>query len=258
MREFESIGQYHDHWAYVLLSAPDEFTSPDGSPVADQEAALRREFEILVSAFHFAERKIRDARKSRIAKELLNMALEAYLSGDAFRGAHIFQECEGMIWKIHEQKTKFAVEAEERAYGTLELYKDVRVSPYPYEGSRKDLAQRQLHLFEHAYEYLKELVERRETIPSHCVWINEINGAITPLPSRTWKKTRLRLRELATHGTIAAWARLDMPFGAMLGCATITVEEIGRPQIQAVTLVKEYQCEPPRFFLDDPTVFEAG
>lgn len=256
MREFESVGQYHDHWAYVLLSAPDEFTSFDGSPV-DQKEALQREFEILISGFHFADRKIRDARRSRIAKELLRMSLEAYLSGDAYRGAHIFQECEGMIWKSHEQKIKFAVEAEKRVYGTLELYKDTYVSPYPYEGSSDDLAHDQRRLFEHAYGHLREVLCRRETIPLFCVWIQEAHGVIGTLPSRSWKKAYLRLRELATHATISACAKLEMPFGATLGCATITVEERGRPQIQAVTLVKEYQCEPPRFFLYDPTVFEA-
>jgi len=42
---FESIGQYHAHWAWLLLSAPDQFRSYKKFPeVVDQAQALKDGF----------------------------------------------------------------------------------------------------------------------------------------------------------------------------------------------------------------------
>lgn len=70
------------------------------------------------------------------------MSHEAYSEGDSKRGSHVLQEAEGLVWQSRASRLKHVVEAERRAFGDVVLFKDVVVSPYPYEGSEEDLAQK--------------------------------------------------------------------------------------------------------------------
>lgn len=102
---FESLGQWHDFWAVILLSAPSDFSEYDEKTttmvkVPDQAGALKEAYETLISGFQFAERKLKDEQLVHIVRELIEMAFEAYWAGDGKRGNHTLQEAEGMIWLI--------------------------------------------------------------------------------------------------------------------------------------------------------------
>lgn len=56
---FESLGQYHDAWAGIVLRAPDQFIDFDGNPV-DQASALEEAFEEIRTGFHFVAKKVKD------------------------------------------------------------------------------------------------------------------------------------------------------------------------------------------------------
>ena len=74
--KFETLGRYHDHWAWLVLSAPDRFRDVRTfSLLDDQQTALREAFEELRSGFHFVERKLEDERLVRVAAELIEMSL---------------------------------------------------------------------------------------------------------------------------------------------------------------------------------------
>ena len=63
------------------------------------------------------------------------MSHEAYLAGDRKTGAHVLQECEGMIWKGSAGRPKYMVEAERRAFGKVVRFQDDIASPCPLEGT---------------------------------------------------------------------------------------------------------------------------
>lgn len=54
--KFESLGEYHDHWALVILCAPDNFFSDDDAPV-NQAEALKEAFDVLKSGISFVEER---------------------------------------------------------------------------------------------------------------------------------------------------------------------------------------------------------
>jgi hypothetical protein len=251
-RDFESLGQYHDFWATILLSAPDEFRSYDDREI-DQKAALEEAFEVLRSGFHFAERKVKEPRAVRIMRELIEMAQEAYRAGDTKTGAHTLQECEGMIWPSYRQRAKYAVEAERRAFGEVVTYAGVTVSPYPYEGSEQDLTDSQSLLYAAARtRCLDHLAQEQDFKP--FVLLLEADGTVRELNSRSWKKAKDEIRDLVAQGKVLGFVRAQATPSGMHGIVIYQLEAPNAPQVSVRSLVRNYQSDSPRFHLDDPSV----
>lgn len=247
---FNTLGQYHDAWAWVLLSAPDDFSSFDGKPV-DQRKELDRAFADLRDGFHYAEKKLKDPRLIRICRELIEMSYEAYVTGDSKLGAHSLQECEGMIWPGRRLPVKHAVEAGRRAFGELQLFANVQVSPYPYEGTHEDLGPTQRRLLAHAAESCQSRLSEDRGFLS--VWAAYSDGAIREVKARSQKKAREFIRAGAASGAIvgAGSAQL-LPGGGLL---VYHLEEPGRPFIAVMNLRRNGVFEAPRYHLNDPVTF---
>jgi len=265
MRHFESLGQYHDLWGWLVLSAPDNFTSYTSEPI-DQADALKSAFDDLRSNF-------KDERVFRIAQELLEMSYEAYLSGDVKRGAHALQECEGLIWKSRSSKIKYAIEAEQRAFGENVTYAGVTVSPYPYEGTRSDLGNDQTALLELAHKHcLSYLSKWREF--SFFAWVMDNEGEIkrispdpkedaTPVLTPTqrtstacWKRTK----ELVRADQIRACVIMNIIGAQGDGLVSFDLEQNGFPRISARQLFKlkkgpTHEFGDMHFHLEDPQIF---
>lgn len=272
MRHFESLGQYHDLWGWLVLSAPDNFTSYTSEPI-DQADALKSAFNDLRSNFHLTKKNIKDERIFRIAQELLEMSYEAYLSGDVKRGAHALQECEGLIWKSRSSKIKYAVEAEQRAFVENVTYAGVTVSPYPYEGTRSDLGNDQTALLELAHKHcLSYLWKWREF--SFFAWVMDNEGEIkrispdpkedaTPVLTPTqrtstacWKRTK----ELVWADQIRACVIMNIIGAQGDGLVSFDLEQNGFPRISARQLFKlkkgpAHEFGDMHFHLEDPQIF---
>jgi hypothetical protein len=250
---FNTLGQYHDAWAWVILSAPDSFSSFDNTPV-DQRQELDRAFADLRAGFHYAEKKLKHARLARICRELIDMSYEAYVAGDAKLGAHSLQECEGMIWPGRKLPVKHAVEAERRAFGELKLFEGVNVSPYPYEGTRADLGPTQSRLYEYAIEACKTRIREEEGF--RIAWAMYADGSVRKLVADSQKKTREAIQKGAATGDIvgAASAQL-LPGGGLL---VYHLEEPGYPFIAVMNLCRNGVFDPPRYHLNEPVNFSGG
>jgi hypothetical protein len=273
MRHFESLGQYHDLWGWLLLSAPDNFTSYTSEPI-DQTDALKNAFNDLRSNFHLTKKNIKDERVFRIAQELLEMSYEAYLSGDTKTGAHALQECEGLIWKSRSSKIKYAVEAERRAFGENVTYAGVTISPYPYEGSKSDLGNDQAALLELAYKHCLSYLSKWKEF-SFFAWVmdkegkiqrispdpkEDINSVLTPsqrTSTACWKKTK----ELGRADHIRACVFMSIIGAQGDGIVCFDLEQRGFPRISARQLFKlkkgpSHDFDDMRFHLEDPQVFQ--
>lgn len=255
MREFESLGQYHDLWAHIILSAPNSFRSFDGTPI-DQRTALESAFSSIESGFHFIERVLKDDRQIGIARELIRMSLEAYLAGDSKRGAHTLQECEGLIWKGRRQPVKYGIEAEQRAFGEKVLYKGMIASIYPYEGSESDLGSAQKQLFQH---FLMEVDASlaREAIFNPTFWSLSPDGAISRLKSKSRKQSLEFIRNGFDNGTIKASAEGSILFSGWDGLITCVLEEPDHPKIDAIGFSKKWMRTDFRFHLYDPVLTQG-
>ena len=250
---FESLGRYHDAWASIVLFAPDQFP-PINDEVVDQRQELESRFQELRDGFDLAERKLKEPRLIRICRELLDMSYEAYKAGDAKRGAHTLQECEGLIWKSRHDRLKHVVEAEQRAFGGVELFKEVVVSPYPYEGREADLGNNQRRLWLHlTNEYQHKLNE-----PSGLrqVWCMSADGSIHLVKARSFKAAREQVSEMVERGEVIGMARAELlPYG---GLRAYDVEEPGRPLVSIRILRREGVDNAPLFHLDEPSTFKPS
>jgi hypothetical protein len=270
MREFETLGQWHDNWAWVLLSAPDGFRDVrSNSFISDQQAALKDAYGQLRSGFHFAERKLKDERLIKIAAELIEMSLEAYLSGDSKTGAHTLQECEGLIWPGRRQKVKYGIEAERRVFGKNVLYAGMTPSPFPYEGSEIDLGSDQALLLELAIKWSR-LFQKEHKDFRYFSWVITTDGKIRRTSvepkedehpvlrpaQRSWGFKRLS--ELGQNGDIRACVLMEIlgPLGDGLVCYNL--EELGRPRVSARQLFKRTKSgihyEVFRYHLEEPQI----
>jgi len=265
--EFETLGQWHDNWAWVLLSAPDHFRDirTDGL-IPDQQAALIDAFDQLRLGFHFAERKLDDFRLTKIAAELIEMSLEYYLSGDPKAGAHALQECEGLIWQGRKQKVKYGIEAERRAFGENILYAGIVPSHFPFEGTEADLGPDQALLLPLAMKWSRAYQEQWKDF-KYFSWIIDRAGFVWRLSVepredehpvlRPAQRSRgfKRLKELGQSGDIRACVLMEIlgPHGDGLVCYDL--EEIGRPQVSARQLFKRLESgihyEGLRYHLDE-------
>jgi hypothetical protein len=110
-------------------------------------------------------------------------------------GAHTLQECEGFIWPSRHIRVKHAVEAERRAFGEVKHFADVKVSPYPYKGTRADLGPIQEKLLEHASRACEGRLSQEDGFM--VVWVMQGDGSIVDVKKSSQKKAREFIREVA-------------------------------------------------------------
>jgi hypothetical protein len=250
LTSFESLGQYHDFWATIVLCAPDNFRSVDGLPV-NQQAELRASFETLRKWFFLAEKKFKDQRFVGVLRELLVMAEGAYAAGNKKRGAHILQECEGLIWPSRAGDLKYVVEAEERAFGSLELFRDVFVSPYPYEGTIEDLGEGQRTLLDLANAECESRFGRMEDF-KWLLWVLAADGNARREKPKSWRRAEQMIGDGFATRTIAAYCKAELSFGGFGGLLSYTLEEPSKPRVHAVATMHNWSHDPLRFHLENP------
>lgn len=250
---FESLGQYHDSWTTVILCAPDRFPEYDWDEPRSQAERLEEAFAGLNAGAHLAEKKLKGARLSRIFHELLRMSHEAYLDGDSKRGAHVLQEAEGLVWPSRASRPKHVVEAERRAFGDVALFKDVVVSPYPYEGGEADLGEIQHKLWCHATAEMDALHSDQLSIT--LTWVMDADGEIRKMKGRSRKAILQAVTDGASQGQLLGFAVATL-IGNDLLC--VDIEERGKPQISVRRLAKAGQDPVPRFHLDEPQIFTGA
>lgn len=251
-RDFETLGQYHDMWSRVLLNAPDKFCDFDGIPV-DQVQALEDAYDALKHGFVFVERKLKEPRQLRILREMIDMSYEAYLSGDEKTGAHTLQECEGLIWPSRKSRLKHVVEAERRAFGNVELYADIKISPYPFEGSESNLTPLEGKLYAEAAYRCLDFFARREDFKPFVLTVDR-SGAVRQMRQQSWTKMKGELASLVAKGESLGFVRSQVVVSGTNGVLIHDIETVGRPQVSVRSLVQNYVCGIARFHLDKPDV----
>jgi hypothetical protein len=258
VRVFESLGQWHDYLTVVCLSAPDNFTEFDKEyervPVADQAAALLDSYDTLLSGFKFAKNKLKDEATVRIVRELIEMAFESYREGEGKHGCHILHEAEGMIWSSHQCPVKYAVEAERRAFGEVVRYKDVRVSRFPYEGTRSDLGVCQSELLMVAEEHCRRSFRDGKEFKL-LSWVRRADGGLEKLKVTSRKKLLQQLHELQAAQQINGAIVCDLPLGPVSGLIAFELHEEGWPEVVAIARISNWTYDSLRFHLNEPSIF---
>lgn len=250
---FQSLGQYHDSWTSIVLSAPDQFHGFDDEPV-DQAAELDKRFRWLRDGFFYVERKVKDEHLCRILRELIQMSHEAYLAGDRKTGAHVLQECEGMIWRGSAGRLKYVVEAERRAFGEVVRFKDVVVSPYPLEGTLESLASDQKVMLAHAQAHVGRYLEARDEF-KFIAWEMDSVGTISGVSKRSLKATKDYLRGAAASGTIRACCIAQF---VLMGIIVYDIEQTGTPSASVRAVVSDWTPGEFHYHLDEPSIFPGG
>lgn len=272
----ETLAEYHDHLASLILNAPDHFREVvSGDLYSDQAEALNANFDVLRSDFHFVERNLKDDHLARICQELIEISFEAYLNGEIRTGIFSLQELRGLIWPSYKLRPKYGVQAELRAFGVNTLYAGVRASPYPYEGTRAELSRKQeqlLVLAERSYAaHLNDPeVPTYPDEPTYFSWVITQDGAVKRTSAkpkgdhhpilkpvqRSWGFKRLK--ELASSGEIQACVLVQIPLGNP-GLIICDVEESGHPRVSVRQKFERQrgvaQFEPARYFIEDPAIF---
>lgn len=270
--EFESLGQFHCHWSVVILYAPNNFSGIFGETV-NQTVELKKAFDSLRENLHLAKKKIGDARLYRIAQELIEMSFEAYSAGDKKKGAHTLQECRGMIWKSHDFGVKYRVEAERRAFGNNVIYAGVRISPYPYEGTIKDIGEYQATLLEVAKVHVENYLSMWKDF-KYFAWVMEADGSIkrispepkedqTPILRPIQKSISACFRHaksLADSNQIRACVVMEIMAPQGDGLVCYDLEQKGLPRVSARQLFKlqkgpSHTFEDMKFHIEEPNIF---
>ncbi len=265
----ETLDQYRDIWSALLLQAPDNFTDTIGNLLPDQRAALIEDFARLKDGFHFARKNIKDERLLRIAEELIEMSLESYVKGNKTSGAHMLQECQGLIWPGRKLRVKYGVEAERRAFGDNILHANVVVSPYDYEGTTADLGEHQRRLLSLAKMWCRRYQADGKDF-KYFSWVVDIGGAVRRLSAQPCEdhhatfppvqKSRgyKRLKELGDSKSITACVLMEVisPLGD--GIVVFDLEEKGRPKVSARQLFKRPERDTiydrVRYYIEDPDI----
>ncbi|WP_406234153.1 hypothetical protein ACI703_01225 [Isoptericola jiangsuensis] len=256
---FETLGQWHDFWAVVILRSPDEFVEYNEKlrsfiRVEDQKSALEEAYDTLLSGLPLAQRKLKDDQLVSIVRELIEMAFDSFRQGDGKRGSHILQEAEGMIWPGRAGRIKYAVEAELRVFGEVVRYKDVSVSPYPYEGSRRDLGASQAWLLDLAEAHCRNLFRDQREFKILC-WIQSPDGAIEQLKVLSRKKLVQQLRDMAADQRIIGAVVSELVISPLSGLIVFTLHENGLPDVQAIAQTTDWTYGTLGLHLEDPSIF---
>jgi hypothetical protein len=258
VRVFESLGQWHDYWTVVLLSAPDDFSEFDSEyqrvHVADQAAALLDSYDTLLSGFSFAEKKLKDEVTIRIVRELIEMAFESYREGEGKRGGHTLQEAEGMIWSSRQRPVKYAVEAERRAFGEVVRYKGVRVSRFPYEGKLGDLGMCQSQLLAIAEEHCRSSFRDGKEFKL-LSWVRRTDGTFEKLRVTSRKKLLQQLHELQATQQINGAVVCELPLGPVHGLIAFELHEEDWPEVVAIATISNWTYGSLQIHLDEPSLF---
>ncbi len=245
---FETLGHYHDHLVYVETCAPDFPVETWEPPSMTQRDRLDEAFELLRAGAHLAEKKLKDARRAGVFRELVTMSFEAFVAGDCTLGRQALQEAEGMVWIKQARRPKHVVEAERRAFGDVVIFRDVVISPYPYEGTEADLGDVQRQLWRHAAAEVERLGSSDEPLFQH--WVMARDGTIRVAAGRSRKAIQHAIRGGAADGSLKGAALADQMTGG--GLLAIHVEEAGKPAVSIVRLTQNGVVGEWRFHLNDP------
>jgi len=254
LRDFKSLGDYHDFFSKVLLSAPDQLTYSFLEEPVDQAQALVDAFDSLHRGLPLAKKKLKDERRYAIAGELLRMAYDFYASSARKQGIAALQEAEGLIWPSQAIKPNYLAEAERRVFGKVILYSDVKPRRYEGEVTIDQLGLHQRSLLEAARDRtLREIQEGQES----CRFVFGCTpaGQIVEVKKASQKKTLEDIRRRIATAELVAVVRAELVF---LGVLVLDLEERGQPLISARASLRERKLQGFRFFLDDPTLFPLG
>jgi hypothetical protein len=274
IREFQSLGEWHDALVHLRFSAPDKFLFSGTHQLAsDQKEALSAAFEQLKSNFRFVRKKVKDDRVMGVIEELLAMSIEAFKDGDERRADLILAEVEGMIWPSHKRPVKHAPEAERRAFGELKLFAGVRVSPYPLDGNAADLGSDQVTLLNLAYRYTRAYQRSQRSFRAFA-WVIDNTGAILRTSAEPKEDDHpilqpvqrsygyKRLRDLGRSNEIRACVLVE---GTLLGEAAAicyNLEQRGHPRVWAAQGYSRVDgkliYEAMRFTLQDSDIFSEA
>ncbi|CAD2251748.1 hypothetical protein QSH46_022195 [Xanthomonas arboricola pv. juglandis] len=94
----ENIDSLYDFIGVVVLRAPDKFQILDFLP-PEEQLNLDRAFDELRRGIDFIEPEMADEKKRKDLASLLDLALTAYKNGDEYRGAHLVQDFQDLIFK---------------------------------------------------------------------------------------------------------------------------------------------------------------
>jgi len=249
--KFESLGQYHGSWSTIILCAPDQFPEYDWDPPPRSQAQrLDEAFAGLREGAHFAEKRLKTPRLIGVFHELLKMSQEAYVNGDVRRGAHVLQEAEGLVWPSRASRPKYVVEAEQRAFGDVVLFKDVVVSPYPYEGSETDLGAIQRELWLHASERIVSILTDKVSVSQ--TWVMDGEGEIHVVKGRSGKAILQAVRDGVDQVRVRGYAIATLVASDLL---CVDVEEKDKPRVSVRRLLKTGAPSAVHFHLDEPEIF---
>lgn len=147
------------------------------------------------------------------------------------------------------------VEAERRAFGNVESYADVKVSPYPYEGNEMDLTPYEIQLYAEASRLCMAYFEKKEDFKPFVLSLDTA-GVVHQMKQQSWKRMKEELASLVKSGQSVGFSRSQIVVSGMSGVLVHDIETSGRPQVSVRALVKDYVCSVPRFHLDKPAVLD--
>lgn len=98
MKWVTSIDALYDFIGYVVLSAPNSFPVEDYLP-PEQQMTLEKAFDELRRGIELIEPDMADDAKRKHLASLLDQALAAYKAGEEFKGAHLVQDFQDLIFK---------------------------------------------------------------------------------------------------------------------------------------------------------------
>ena len=118
------------------------------------------------------------------------------------------QEAEGLVWRSRASRLKHVVEAEQRAFGDVVLFKDVVVSPYPYEGSETDLGEIQRKLWRHACAQIDAMPTDKVSVTQ--TWLVNVDGVIRVIKGRSRKAILEAVSEGARQARLQGYATASL------------------------------------------------
>jgi hypothetical protein len=249
LKDLESLGQYHDFWATVIFKAPDDFHYSFLPEPVDQSQALADAFESLQYGLRFAKAKIKDERQVGVIAELLRMSYEFYLANERKLAIRALQEAEGLIWPSQRIRLELTAVAEMRAFGAVQMFKDVRPRKFDGEASLSELGPGQRKLLDFVWPLAKEIVASGAEFKMFPYVVTS-SGELLEVRLTSSKKTNAEIQRLASSGEITASIRADF-FGVLI----FELEERGKPLISARAKWENGKFNEFRFFLDDPRIF---
>lgn len=152
---------------------------------------------------------------------------------------------------------KYAAEAERRIFGTVTRYKDVRVSPYPFEGTRTDLGATQEALLQTAERHCQSYLDANKEF-KYFGWVHYPGGTIEQIKAPSRKKLQQHFRERAEMRQIDGAALAELVISAVSGLIVFHLHEQERPDVRAIAKINHWRYEPLRFHLEDPSIFPSA